>query len=134
LSDAAVNENVSTIASIAQVREYLVSKQRGYAPEHDLVMEGRDIGTVVFPDTKWKFYVDASPEVRAARRARQGYRDEIVARDRRDSSRAASPLMVAKDACLIDSSHLDIEGVVGAILEKLGDAAQSATRSSRQAE
>ncbi|MEI8340460.1 MAG: (d)CMP kinase, partial [Verrucomicrobiota bacterium] len=58
LSDAAVNENVSIIASIPEVREFLVGKQREYARDHDLVMEGRDIGSVVFPGTKWKFYVD----------------------------------------------------------------------------
>lgn len=120
LSDAAVNEHVSVIASIRGVREYMVAKQREYALEHDLIMEGRDIGSVVFPDTKWKFYVDASPEVRAARRAKQGFQDEINARDRRDSSRAASPLVVAKDAQIIDSSNLNIAGVVDTIIAKLG--------------
>ena len=120
LSEAAVNETVSIIASIAGVREYLVAKQREYSLAHDLVMEGRDIGSVVFPRTKWKFYVDASPEVRAARRAKQGFRDEIIARDKRDSSRTASPLMIAKDAQLIDSSNLSIDGVVETIIARLG--------------
>jgi cytidylate kinase len=133
LSEAAVNENVSLIASIPEVREYLVAKQREYAHDHDLVMEGRDIGSVVFPGTKWKFYVDASPEVRAARRARQGYLDEIIARDRRDSSRTASPLMVAKDAQVIDSSNLTIEGVVEEIAGKLRSA-EKAECGSRNAE
>jgi len=119
LSDAAVNENVSIIASIPEVREYLVAKQREYALDHDLVMEGRDIGSVVFPETKWKFYVDASPEVRAARRAKQGFLDEIITRDKRDSSRTASPLMIAKDAQVIDSSHLTIDGVVEEISGRL---------------
>jgi cytidylate kinase len=119
LSAAAVNENVSLIASIPEVREFLVAKQREYASERGLVMEGRDIGTVVFPRTKWKFYVDASPEVRAARRAKQGYLDEIIARDKRDSSRAASPLMVAKDAQIIDSSNLTVDGVVEEIIGRL---------------
>jgi len=122
LSGTAVNENVSLIASIPEVREYLVAKQREYANHQDLVMEGRDIGTVVFPDTKWKFYVDASPEVRAARRAKQGVLDEIVARDRRDSSRTASPLKVAKDAIMIDSSNLTIDGVVETIISHLNAA------------
>ena len=124
LSDAAVNENVSLIASIPEVRAYLVAKQRKYADDHDLVMEGRDIGTVVFPGTKWKFYIDASPVVRAARRAQQGYLDEIIARDNRDSSRLASPLMVAKDAEVIDSSDLSIDGVVEVIAAKVGVAAR----------
>ena len=119
LSDTSVNETVSLVASISEVREYLVAKQRDYALNHDLVMEGRDIGTVVFPDTKWKFYVDASPEVRAARRAKQGYQDEIIARDKRDSSRTASPLKIATDAQVIDSSNTSIDGVVEKIAAKL---------------
>ena len=119
LSETAVNENVSLIASIPEVREYLVAKQREYAVDQDLVMEGRDIGSVVFPRTKWKFYVDASPEVRAARRAKQGVLDEIVARDQCDSSRTASPLKVAEDAQMIDSSNLTIDGVVETIISKL---------------
>ena len=123
LCDPAVNRNVSIIASIPGVREYLVAKQREYAQEHALVMEGRDIGSVVFPETPFKFYVDASPEVRAERRARQGLRDEISTRDRQDSSRSASPLVVAGDAQLIDSSHLTVEGVVekiAGLLERAG--------------
>jgi cytidylate kinase len=72
LVDEAVNANVSAIASIPEVRRILVEKQRAYALSHDLVMEGRDIGSVVFPETPFKFYVDASPEVRAMRREKQG--------------------------------------------------------------
>jgi len=119
LSDAPVNDNVSIIASIPEVREYLVAKQREYALHYDLVMEGRDIGSVVFPDTPCKFYIDASPEVRAARRAKQGLLDEINTRDKRDSSRSVSPLLMAKDAQLIDSSNLTIEGVVEEIAAML---------------
>ena len=92
---------------------------RGYARDHDLVMEGRDIGSVVFPDTPYKFYIDASPEVRLCRRAAQGQRDEIAARDRADSSRRASPLTIAEGACVIDSSNLTIEGVVAEIIRRL---------------
>ena len=117
LSDAEVNQNVSIIASLPEVRAYLVAKQREF--QVDLVMEGRDIGTVVFPDTQWKFYVDASPEVRAARRAKQGYQDEIVQRDQRDSSRANSPLKLAKDAQFIDSSHLTVQEVVEMIAARI---------------
>ena len=117
LSDTAVNQTVSIIASIPEVRSYLVAKQRDY--NIDLVMEGRDIGSVVFPETKWKFYVDASPEVRAARRAKQGIHDEIIQRDQRDSSRTNSPLTMAKDAQLIDSSDLTVDEVVEIIATKI---------------
>ena len=82
-------------------------------------MEGRDIGSVVFPDTPYKFYIDASPEIRLQRRAAQGQRDQIAARDRADSSRRASPLIIAEDAHVIDSSNLTIDGVVGEIIGQL---------------
>ena len=81
--------------------------------------QGRDIGSVVFPDTLYKFYIDASHEVRALRRALQGHHDEIHARDKQDSSRKASPLIIAEDAHVIDSSHLTIDGVVGEIIGRL---------------
>ncbi len=119
LCDESVNQNVSTIASIEPVRRTLVTLQRRYADDHDLVMEGRDIGSVVFPETPYKFYIDASAEVRARRRAAQGQNDEITARDRRDSSRKASPLVIAEDAHVIDSSNLTIDGVVGEIIGRL---------------
>ena len=82
-------------------------------------MEGRDIGSVVFPETQFKFYIDASPEVRVQRRRAEGQRDEIAARDRADSSRAASPLIVAPDAEVIDTSTLTIDGVVNEIMRRL---------------
>jgi cytidylate kinase len=94
---------------------------RDYANKHDLVVEGRDIGSVVFSDTPYKFYIDASPEVRAQRRAAQGLRDEIARRDQADSSRAASPLVVSKDAEVIDTSNLTVEQVVDEIVKRLGD-------------
>jgi cytidylate kinase len=119
LNQAPVNEFVSTISSIPRVRELLVARMRAFADEADLVMEGRDIGSVVFPETPFKFYIDASPDVRARRRAAQGQRDEIAARDRADSSRCASPLVIAEDAHVIDSSNLTIEGVVGEIIGRL---------------
>ncbi len=114
-----VNSNVSVIASIPEVRRLLVAKQRAYARDHDVVMEGRDIGSAVFPETPYKFYVDASPEVRAQRRARQGLQDSIAARDKVDSSRRTSPLIIAEDAHVIDSSNLTVEGVVGEIFGRL---------------
>ena len=104
---------------VPEVRNVLLQRMRDYANKHDLVVEGRDIGSVVFSDTPYKFYIDASPEVRAQRRAAQGHRDEIARRDRADSSRATSPLIVAKDAEMIDTSNLTIDGVVDEIVARL---------------
>ena len=119
LCDDRVNEEVSLVSSVPRLREILVEKMRGYARDHDIVMEGRDIGSVVFPDTPYKFYIDASPDVRLRRRQAQGLRDQIAARDRADSSRRASPLIIAEDAHVIDSSNLTIEGVVGEVVGRL---------------
>jgi cytidylate kinase len=119
LRDDGVNNSVSQVSSVPQVRRVLVEKMHHYAEENDLVMEGRDIGSVVFPDTPYKFYIDASPEVRLRRRAAEGLRDEIAARDRADSNRRASPLIIAEDALVIDSSNLTIDGVVGEIIGRL---------------
>jgi len=119
LVDEAVNANVSAVSSLPEVRRLLVEKQRAYAATNDLVMEGRDIGSVVFPETLYKFYVDASPDVRAMRRARQGLADSIAQRDKFDSSRRTSPLIIAEDAHVIDSSNLTIDGVVGEIIGRL---------------
>ena len=119
LCDDRVNEEVSLVSSVPRVREILVEKMRVLARDQDVVMEGRDIGSVVFPDTPYKFYIDASPDVRLRRRQAQGLRDQIAARDRADSSRRASPLIIAEDAHVIDSSNLTIEGVVGEIIGRL---------------
>ena len=73
----------------------------------------------MFPETPCKLYIAASPEVRSRRRAAEGQRDEIAARDRVDSSRRASPLVIAEDALVIDSSNLTIDGVVGEIIGRL---------------
>ena len=114
-----VNENVSHVSSVPRVREIVVRKMRDCARNHDVVVEGRDIGSVVFPDTPYKFYVDASSDVRSRRRAAQGERDEIKMRDHADSSRPVSPLVIAQDAHVIDTSHLTIEGVVDEIIARL---------------
>ena len=114
-----VNANVSAIASIPDVRRLLVRKQRAYAFDYDVVMEGRDIGSAVFPETPYKFYIDASAEVRALRRAKQGLQDSIASRDKQDSTRRASPLIIAEDAHVIDSSNLTVEGVTGEIFGRL---------------
>ena len=119
LRDVQVNDGVSRVSSVPRVREVLVEKMRSYARDFDVVMEGRDIGSVVFPDTPFKFYIDASPEIRSQRRAAEGQTDQIAARDQADSSRAASPLTIAPDAQVIDSSELTIDGVVQKIIEHL---------------
>src|SRR5882724_855214 len=119
LHEDRVNDEVSRVSTVPEVRNVLVARMRDYASKHDLVVEGRDIGSVVFSDTPYKFYIDASPDVRAQRRAAQGHRDEIARRDQADSSRAASPLIVAKDAEVIDTSHLTVDAVVDEIVKRL---------------
>jgi cytidylate kinase len=119
LHEDRVNSEVSRVSTVPEVRQVLVQRMRDYAQKHDLVVEGRDIGSVVFSDTPYKFYIDASPEVRAQRRAAQGHRDEIARRDQADSSRATSPLIVAKDAEVIDTSILTVEQVVDEIVKRL---------------
>jgi cytidylate kinase len=119
LRDDDVNRAVSLVSSIPRIRQILVAHMRDYANRADLVMEGRDIGSVVFPETPFKFYIDASPEVRVRRRLAEGERDEIAMRDRADSFRAASPLIIAPDAAVIDTSALTIDGVVDQIIRQI---------------
>jgi cytidylate kinase len=119
LRDLRVNSEVSQVSTVPRVREVLVERMRAYTREHDVVMEGRDIGSVVFPHTPYKFYIDAAPEIRAERRAAQGQNDRVADRDRFDSSRRSAPLMIAEDARVIDSSTLSIDGVVNRIVELL---------------
>ena len=119
LRDARVNDHVSQISAIPQIRSIVDGLMRQIARDQDIVVEGRDIGSIVFPDTPYKFYIDASPEVRQRRRAAEGQRDQVAARDRADSSRVAAPLVIAEDALVIDSSHLTIDGVVGEVIGRL---------------
>jgi len=114
-----VNNRVSAIAAIPEVRELLVKKQREYLTLGSLVMEGRDIGSVVFPDTPYKLYIDASEEVRMARRSAEGITDAVSKRDAQDSQRKTSPLIVAEGATVIDSSEMTIDEVVEAALQAL---------------
>ncbi len=107
-----VNDHVSKIASIPPLRARLVAMQRSYLKENDLVMEGRDIGSVVFPQTPFKIYIDASEEVRAARRSKDGEADAVAARDAQDSQRKTSPLKISDGAIVIDSSDLTIQQTV----------------------
>src|SRR6266478_5523520 len=122
LRDDRVNETVSRVSKLPLVRQIVGQKLHERARNHDLVVEGRDIGSVVFPETPYKFYVDASPEVRLRRRAAQGERDEITLRDQADSSRSMSPLVRAENAHFIDTSHLTVEKVVCEILARLTEA------------
>jgi CMP/dCMP kinase len=116
LRDDCVNKSVAGISQFPVVRQIVAKKLHEQAQTHDLIVEGRDIGSVVFPDTPYKFYIDASPEVRLQRRAAQGERDEIAIRDRADSLRLVSPLVIAKDAHVIDTSHLTIQQVIDEII------------------
>ena len=119
LRDDHVNKIVTRVSRLPVVREIVGQKLHEHARRDDLVVEGRDIGSVVFPNTPYKFYVDASPEVRLQRRAAQGEQDEIALRDHADFSRPVSPLVVARDAHRIDTSHLTVDEVVREILDRL---------------
>jgi cytidylate kinase len=110
---------VALHSAIPEVRHEVNRRLRDIARDRDVVMEGRDIGSVVFPHSRFKFYVDASEEVRTARRQAQGHVDQIGARDRMDSSRKTSPLITAPDAIVIDSSHLSLAQVIDRVLADL---------------
>ena len=125
-----VNANVSPVAAIVAVREKLKTLQRSLAEKQRIVMEGRDIGSVVFPDAKWKFFVTASPEVRAKRRldqSKESYSSatleeiarSIAERDRIDSERPVAPLKQCEDAILVDSSNMNVEETVAFIAERI---------------
>lgn len=119
LNSDPVNRGVSLVARVPEVRSRLVADQRALADLGPLVMEGRDIGSVVFPESPLKFYIDASEEVRAARRSAQGHTDQVAERDRLDSTRKTSPLVIPEGAVVIDNSHLTLEGAVQAVLDRL---------------
>ncbi len=123
-----VDDAVSAVAKLARVRDAMVAQQRALGAAGDIVVEGRDIGTVVFPDAELKVFLTASTEERARRRAVQqaatgalidpaGVRESLVRRDHADSSRAVSPLHAADDAVEVDTTGLTIEQVVEEIAE-----------------
>jgi CMP/dCMP kinase len=116
---APVSEAVSHVAAVPQVRKWMKEKQRECIQFGNLVMEGRDIGTNVFPETDFKFYIDASLQERAKRRAAEGVQDNLAARDQRDSQRADAPLMIALGATVIDNSALTPEQSSGMILQQV---------------
>jgi cytidylate kinase len=113
-----VNDHVSHYAAIPEVRHVLLGYQRGQvdvAKQHGfrgLVMEGRDIGSVIFPAADCRFFLHADPAERAKRRAKEGGQDSIAERDRLDSSRKASPLTCPAGAIDIDSTFISLEQVV----------------------
>jgi cytidylate kinase len=119
--DSRVNDGVSLVAQVAAVRRLLVAQQQALALESSLVMEGRDIGTVVFPGTPYKFFLDADPEVRADRRSKQGETDVIRKRDVLDSGRANSPLVCAPEALRLDSGRFSVEELVATALKHLAE-------------
>jgi len=125
-----VSENVSPISTIAEVRKEMVKQQRENGKNKGIVMDGRDIGTVVFPDAELKIFMTASPEIRAQRRFSELKEkgldvsfDEVLAnvegRDKIDSSRAVSPLKKADDAVELDNSHLTREEQLDWAMEKV---------------
>ena len=121
LSAPEVAAMVSQAAAIPSIRNLVNSNLRALANSLDLVMEGRDIGSVVFPDTPYKFYLDASPEERARRRAREGLVDSVSERDRLDSTRATAPLKIPEGATVIDTTQLTLNEVVEIVLSYLQD-------------
>ncbi|MET3643928.1 (d)CMP kinase [Streptococcus gallinaceus] len=124
-----VTNNVSWVSAIPEIREELVAQQRRIAAEGGIVMDGRDIGTVVLPDAELKIFLVASVEERALRRFKENQekgiltdletlKEEIVARDFKDSHREVSPLKPAEDSITFDTTGVSIDGVVQFISEK----------------
>lgn len=134
---AAIRENeisvfASKAASLPIVRDYLMEMQRQTAREHDVIMDGRDIGTVVLPQANLKIYLTAAPEARAERRYKElltrGQQadpkqvlQEVIERDRRDMERETAPLKQAEDAVLADTTGLDLEGSFQLLLRMVRD-------------
>ena len=124
---AEMDKAAASVARLPRVREVLVARQRALGEQGGVVMEGRDIGTVVFPQADVKIYLDASPEERARRRAADSAHSggqagqaavaaSIAARDKSDTTRAASPLTLAPDAVHIDTTAMSIAEVVAQVL------------------
>ncbi len=123
-----ISEYASKVSAITEVREYLLNMQRDIAKNNDIIMDGRDIGTVVLPDASLKIFLTASAEVRAKRRydelTQKGQQvvyetilKDIIDRDYRDTHREIAPLKAADDAVILDTSELDFEQSVQSILD-----------------
>ena len=136
IRELAVSENVSGLSAIAEVRNEMVKQQRENGRKKGIVMDGRDIGTVVFPDAELKIFMTASPEVRAQRRFDElkskgldvdfdEIMKNVLERDKIDSTREVSPLMKAPDALVLDNSNLtreqQLEWVVNKVHEITGE-------------
>ena len=136
IRELAVSENVSGLSAIAEVRNEMVKQQRENGRKKGIVMDGRDIGTVVFPDAELKIFMTASPEVRAQRRFDElkskgldvdfdEIMKNVLERDKIDSTREVSPLMKAPDALVLDNSNLtreqQLEWVVNKVHELTGE-------------
>ena len=120
--------DASKVAALPQVRAALLERQRRFAVPPGLVADGRDMGTVVFPDARVKIFLTASPEERALRRHKQlkekgvaatlaALSLEIAERDRRDTTRSASPLVASADAVLLDTTGMSVDAVVERVLK-----------------
>ena len=123
---SAVDDAASVVSTFKEVRDFATSIQHGLAKKHNLIIEGRDIGTVVLPNADYKFFLTAKPEVRAMRRLEQKGLDkseyqnilaQIKERDERDSTREISPLKQAEDAIYIDNSNLTIEETINLMMK-----------------
>lgn len=125
---AEVSAATSAVAAIPKVREWMKKTQRDCLQFGNLVMEGRDIGTNVFPETDFKYYLDAKLAERSKRRAAEGVHENLAARDQRDSQRAAAPLMIALGAKVIDNSHLTSDQTSGLILADIRQRMTAARR------
>lgn len=123
----AVSQYTSQVSALPEVRAFLLERQRELARTHDVIMDGRDIGTVVLPQADVKIFLTASPEARAERRWREleqrGQQADLETilrdirqRDDQDEHRAAAPLRQAEDAVLLDTTRLDLEGSLEALL------------------
>lgn len=126
IRDRDVSEGASRVSVHPKVREWMVARQREMGLDGGVVMEGRDIGTKVFPDADLKIFLDADPVIREQRRLDQykakgpsakSMAAELRERDQRDRTRAASPLVAAEDAIVLDSTHLSEDGVLNKIEE-----------------
>ncbi|MDZ7822088.1 MAG: (d)CMP kinase [Candidatus Marinimicrobia bacterium] len=124
IREDAANKAVTPVSANPAVRKLLVEKQRAYARDHDVVMEGRDIGTVVFPDAEYKFFLTAEIAVRAERRMKEApdalsleeVKDDLQRRDEYDASREHSPLKCAADAIVIDTTNMTLQQQTDKIL------------------
>jgi cytidylate kinase len=115
---------VPHVAAVPKVREWMKKKQRECVRFGNLVMEGRDIGTNVFPETDFKYYLDACIHERTQRRVSEGVHENLAARDERDSQRAAAPLMIALGARVINNSGMTAEQTSGMIIAEVKEALQ----------